>query len=72
MLMTIRNYELGHFVTLNDVAQVLEAHSRDSTGGTHEVDLGEAGYHTVYCNEDDESRLDVEVILNELARRVRS
>lgn len=69
--MTIRNYELDKFVTLNDVAHVLETHSRDSTGGTHEVDLGDAGYHTVYCNEDD-SGLDLEAILRELARRVRS
>lgn len=69
--MTIRNYELAGTVTLKDVALVLETHTRDSTGGTHEVDLGDAGYHTVYCNED-ENRLDMEAILNELARRVRS
>ena len=69
--MTIRNYELAGTVTLEDVALVLETHTRDSTWGTHEVDLGDAGYRTVYCNEDG-NRLDVEAILNELARRVRS
>ena len=69
--MTIRNYELAGTVTLEDVALVLETHTRDSTGVTHEVDLGDAGYYTVYCNED-ENRLDMEAILNELARRVRS
>ena len=66
--MTIRNYELAGTVTLEDVALVLETHTRDSTGGTHEVDLGDAGYHSIDCD----AGVDTEEILNELARRVRS
>ena len=66
--MTIRNYELAGTVTLEDVALVLETHTRDSTGGTHEVDLGDAGYHSIDCD----AGVDTEAILNELARRVRS
>lgn len=65
--MTIRNYELTGLVTLEDVADVLEKLA-GGDWGTHDVDFGEAGYHSIDCD----AGVDSEVIIRELARRVRS
>lgn len=65
--MTIRNYELKGLVTLEDVADVLNKLT-GGVWGTHDVDFDEAGYYSIDCD----AGVDSEVILRELAGRVRS
>lgn len=47
--MTLRQFELDKVVTLRQVLNALEHYRSDSDFGDHEVDFGEAGYHTIPC-----------------------
>lgn len=49
--MTLYNFELDKTVTLREVAEALEKVDKRSGHGEHEIDLGEAGWHTIECDE---------------------
>ena len=46
----MRNFEADKLVRIGDVMDFLEKYA-DRGWGDHEIDLGDAGYHTVDCDQ---------------------
>lgn len=46
----MRNFEADKLVRIGDVMDFLEKYTRGDWG-SHEIDLGDAGFHTVDCDQ---------------------
>lgn len=58
-------FELDKQVSLRDVYEALEKVTLSAHGGGHEIDLGDAGWHTIDCESED-IKLDVETLIREI------
>ena len=46
----MRNFEADKLIRIGDVMDLIENLNREDRG-SHEVDFGDAGFHTIYCDE---------------------